>query len=298
MRRLVAAALIVMTFAATAPVASASVQRRLAPKLILLVVAGQSNALGYESFVIDPTTHKDVFTEKGGSHADRKVLFTFQETGVQGGALPPGPLDTPQVRTGATSPVFGPEIGLARYLYNEGHKNLLVVKVAFSGSSLADDWATKGEDLSLLVTRVKAAEAWATDQGWEPTIGGFYWMQGERDATVSAYAADYRTNLLHLIKNVRHDLSLKTTTPFVIGQIDLADFINFEVVHNLCSSSSCSSEKLWNSEVMKAESSVASRYVLVAKTAKLPRYQDFLHLTDAGELSLGAEFGQLSRSHI
>lgn len=295
---LVLVALVAVSSAALVSGASASVHRHRAPSLILLVIAGQSNALGYQSFVIDPTTRKDIFLEKGSSPADHKVLFTFQESGVQGGALPPVPLDTPQNLAGAPSPIFGPEIGLARYLYHAGDDDLLVVKVAISGSSLAVDWSARSEDLKMLITRVQAAEAWATDHAWSPTIGGFYWMQGESDATNRADAASYRTNLKQFIANVRHDLPLKSTTPFVIGQIDLADYINFEQAHNLCSSKDCTSEKLWNSEVMKAQASVTGKHVFLAKTAKLPRYEDFLHLTDSAELTLGAEFGSLSQSQI
>jgi hypothetical protein len=47
-----------------------------------------------------------------------------------------------------------------------------------------------------------------------------------------------------------------------------------------------------------AQSSVSGKYVFVAKTSTLPGYQDFLHLSDAAELSLGAAFGKLSRSHV
>jgi hypothetical protein len=298
MRRLVVGALVAMTFVVAASAASATVHRHRAPNLVILVVAGQSNAVGYQSFVIDPKTHKDIFTDGSRSAADGKVLLTFQESGVTGGALPPGRLDTPQRRTGATSPIFGPEVGLARYLYGAGHRNLFVVKVAFSGSSLAANWTSHNVDYESLIARVHEAETWALDNGWSPTIGAFYWMQGESDAINATYAADYRTNLLQFMANVRHSLTLKQTVPFVIGQIDLTQYIKYEQANKLCTSPTCTSEKLWNSEVMKAQASVAGRYVFVAKTSKLPRYEDFLHLTDAAELTLGTAFGRLSRSHL
>lgn len=296
MRWLIAGAMVAVGSSFVVPSAVATITPP--PTLTLLIVSGQSNAVGYQSFVIDPKTHKNVFAEPGSSAADRRVLFTFQESGVQGGALPPVPLDTPQKLSLTSSSIFGPEIGLSRYLYSTGHKNLLVVKVAFSGSSLAVDWAPGSTNLALLVTRVHQAVAWAKSNGWNPVIGGFYWMQGERDATDASYAASYRKHLLQFINQIRHELPLKSTRPFVIGQIDLADFIHFEVVHHLCSTKGCAGEQLWNSEVMKAQASVTSKYVLLAKTAKLPRYQDYLHLTDAAELALGKAFGVLSHSKI
>ena len=273
MQWVVAAVLVSMALVAAASGASASVHRHRAPTLTILVVAGQSNALGYQSFVIDPTTHKDVFTEQGSSAADHKVLLTYQESGTAGGVLPPGRLDSSQKRSGASSPIFGPEVGLARYLYGAGHRDLFVVKVAFSGTSLAVDWSSHGDDLQSLITRVEAAETWATDNGWSPTVRGIYWMQGESDAMNATYAAAYRTNLLQFIVNVRHSLKLKSTVPFVIGQIDLVDLIHFEQLHNLCSSKDCTAEKLWNSEVMTAQSSVSGKYVFVAKdldSAEIP----------------------------
>jgi len=153
--------------------------------------------------------------------------------------------------------------------------------VAFSGSLLAVDWAPGSKNLALLVTRVHQAVAWARSNGWNPVIDGSYWMQGERDATDASYAASYRKHLLQFIKQIRRQLPLKSTKPFAIGQIDLADFIYFEVVHQLCSTKGCAGEKLWNAEVTKAQASVEGRYVLLAKTSKLPRYQGYLHLTDA-----------------
>jgi hypothetical protein len=84
----------------------------------------------------------------------------------------------------------------------------------------------------------------------------------------------------------------------VIGQIDLSKYISYEQARNLCATKSCSSELRWNSEVMRAQASVTGKDVLLAKTSKLPRYLDDLHLTNAGELSLGKEFGSLTRSRI
>jgi hypothetical protein len=296
MRWLLALTMLALSSATVATGASAGITPP--PALTILVIGGQSNALGFQSFVIDPTTHKDVFTEKGRSPADRHVLFTFEESGVAGGTLPPVPLDSPQRLAGAPSPVFGPEIGLARYLYGSGYKHLLIVKVAISGSSLAVDWAPGSKNLSLLVARVQAAVEWARNTGWSPTIGGFYWMQGERDATDGAYAASYRANLLQFIVTIRRELPLKSTRPVVIGQIDLTDFIHYESTHHLCSRKVCRSEQKWNAEVMKAQASVAGKYVFLAKTSKLPRYEDFLHLTNAAELTLGKEFGSLSHTRI
>jgi len=74
MRWFVVGALLALSSAAMVPGASASTKPRLSPNLIVLVVAGQSNALGYQSFVIDPKTHKDVFTDKGFARGPPRAL--------------------------------------------------------------------------------------------------------------------------------------------------------------------------------------------------------------------------------
>lgn len=281
-----------------APVAASGAPGRHArPKLVVLIVAGQSNALGYQSYVVDPKTHKDIFTDRTKSAADHHVLLAWDESGVAGGGVPPALLDAPQRLSGAPSPVFGPEVGLARYLYANGHHNLMIVKVAFSGSSLSEDWVRGAPDYVAMTSTVTAALSWSRTQGYVPSIGGVYWMQGETDAMTAAAAAAYGANLKQFLANVRHSFGL-TTTPFVIGQIDLADYIEFEQVHGLCPTPSCGPEKLWNTEVMDAQAKAAAPLVFVAKTAKLSRYDDFLHLTDAAELQLGKVMGQLTAKHL
>lgn len=298
MRRLLASLALTSALVWAGSASGAAAAPRVLPKLTVLVVAGQSNALGYQSFVVDPKTHKDVFTDSTRSPADHHVLLWWDESGVASASELPAPLDTAQKLSGAPSPVFGPEVGLARYLYAHGHHNLLVVKVAFSGSSLAVDWAKTAPDYKALVTTVTDALAWARTSGWRPVIGGVYWMQGETDAMSATMASAYGANLKAFLSNVRSSLSLSATTPFVLGQIDLADVIEDYQAHHLCPTPTCSAERLWNEQVMGAQSRAAGPYVYVTKTAKLPRYDDFLHLTNTAELALGKAFGQLSASHL
>jgi hypothetical protein len=291
------AALALLTGAASGA-SGASAVPRTPPRLTIVVVAGQSNALGYQSYVVDPKTHKDVFTDGAGTAADRRVLLTWDESGVAGGGIPPVSLDTPQRLSGAPSPVFGPEVGLARYLFTHGHRNLLIVKVAFSGSSLAADWVPAAADYKAMVRAVGAATLWATEHGWRPIVSAFYWMQGETDAMSASTAQAYGANLKALIGNVRRSIGLSSAAPFVIGEIDLTDYIKFELVHHLCTTAGCTGETLWNKEVMSAQKKAAGTHVFVTSTSSLARYEDFLHLTNTSELALGKVFGELSAKRI
>lgn len=268
-----------------------------APRLDVLVVAGQSNALGYESFVIDPRTHLDVFTDAGRSPADRHVLLTWDESGVPGGSTPVA-LDTPQVRLGATSPVFGPEVGLARALYAAGHQHLLIVKVAISGSSLAKDWVPGESDYRALLGKVASAMTWARASGWAPKVSALYWFQGETDAMNPAWAASYGANLVTFLRSVRAGLHLGATGPVTIAQTDVTDFIRFEEAHQLCPTRSCSGEWFWNEEVMRAQAAAAGPRTYVVPTSKLARFDNFIHLSDAAELALGRTFGTLTSANV
>jgi hypothetical protein len=280
------------------PVAASASPRTTLPRLDVLIVAGQSNALGYQSYVVDPKTHKDVFTDSSRSPADSRVLFMWTESGVASSGASPVRLDTPQRLQGAPSPVFGPEVGLARNLYAAGHHHLLVVKVAFSGSSLAVDWQPGQPDYQALLMRVAQATSWATANGWDPSIAGIYWVQGETDAMTASWAAGYKANILQFMHNVRGALAVGAKTPFVLAETDIADYINYELAHKQCGTPTCSAEKHWNGEVMAAQAACASKYVYVAPTASLPRVEDFLHLSDAAELRLGKTFGTLSVHHL
>lgn len=280
------------------PAPAEAARRATRERLDLLVVAGQSNALGYQSYVTDPVTHQDVFTGAGSSPADHKVLLMWTESQVPSSGATPVPLDTPQVISGAPSPIFGPEVGLARYLYKAGRHHLLVVKVAFSGSSLAKDWRPTSPDFRALVHGVAAARTWAKGHGLAPTVSGVYWMQGETDALSAATAAAYHSNLRAFLRHVRTDLRLQRATPIVIGQIDLSQYISFEQSLGLCAPTTCSEERTWNHEVMEAQAHSVSWRTFLAKTSRLPRYEYFLHLSDVGELDLGREFGQLSLHHL
>lgn len=207
-------------------------------------------------------------------------------------------LDTPQVLPGAPSAIFGPEVALGRGLYAAGHHNLLIVKVAFSGTSLAANWQPTTADFKALLARVAQAKAWARAHGFHPVLAAFYWMQGETDAMSAASASAYAGNLKTFLAEIRADLPLPATAPIVIGQIDLVDYIRFLKNDHQCTTPSCSGETLWNKEVMQAQAKAAGKDVFVAPTATFPRYEDYLHLSDLGELDLGKQFASLSEKHL
>jgi hypothetical protein len=264
----------------------------------VLVVAGQSNALGYDSYVIDPKTHRDVFTDSSRSPADRRVLLTWDESQVPAASTGPVPIETPQNRIGARSPIFGPELGLARALYADGHRHLIVVKVATNGSSLAEDWLPGDDDYKLLLTRVQGAERWASAHGYVPSLAGIYFFQGETDALNPTWAAAYGTNLRVFLAGLRQALTLGSRVPIDLAQIDLTDFLRIEQATKVCQPAVCSAEWKGNAEVMAAQASAAGGSTLVTPTSRLARFQNFIHLSNVGELALGKAFAKQTNSRI
>ncbi|HEV3212197.1 MAG TPA: sialate O-acetylesterase [Acidimicrobiales bacterium] len=271
------------------------------PQMTVLVVAGQSNAVGIDAFAIDPTTHHDVLSSARIDEAAGSTLSIWRESGVPDAGPPPVPLTTPQALVDAPSPVFGPEMGLVTRLYEDGWRNLLVVKVAFAGTSLADDWTTSGILYQTLIKTTQGALSWAAANGWSATVGGVYWLQGETDAEHHHMALAYGQHLTAFIASVRSDLALNARTPFVLGEIDVRKYIGYRLSHHLCTWRACQAELKGNAEVRAAQRLVASTVpsTYLVDTAPLARYGDvFIHLTNLAELRLGKEFAIASVHHL
>ncbi len=80
---------------------------------------------------------------------------------------------------------FGPEMGLGRELQSREHKPLAIVKVAFSGTAMAQDWnhadaGPGGSCYRALVSETKAAIAAAKEQGISLRPRALAWVQGEK----------------------------------------------------------------------------------------------------------------------
>lgn len=106
---------------------------------------------------------------------------------------------------------FGPEMGLARELRAREGRPLAIVKAAFSGTALMQDWnpddaGPTGACYRALVTETKAAIATAQAQGITLRLRALVWVQGESDATKTA-APVYAKNLAHLLTRLRADLA-------------------------------------------------------------------------------------------
>jgi hypothetical protein len=185
----------------------------------LILVAGQSNAVGFDA---KPS-------ELPADDADKKVMFWWRcgdpppdahdsTSGSQWTHLQPQPLGDPirpkkeRQYGNFAQPAggFGPEIGLARELRAKEGRLLAIVKAAFSGTSMAQDWnhADPGDGGSCyraLVAETKAAIAAAKARGVTLRLRALVWVQGESDSNVKD-APNYERALGDMIAALRKDL--------------------------------------------------------------------------------------------
>ena len=191
-----------------------------------MLIAGQSNAVGFDAYASElPTDASDrdvMFWWRVGDPPpdDHDVTSGGKWTQLQ--PQPKGtPLETTTAEAKAKSPRqygnfkkaeggFGPEMGLARELRAREGRPLAIVKAAFSGTAVMQDWnpddaGPTGACYRALVTETKAALAAAQAQGITLRLRALVWVQGESDATKAA-APEYAKNLAHTLARLRQDL--------------------------------------------------------------------------------------------
>jgi hypothetical protein len=193
----------------------------------LILIAGQSNAVGFDAYA----------SELPFSALDKEVMFWWcvgdpppdVHDGTSGGKwthLQPQPQGSPKLTKtpeekrasprqygnfARTEGGFGPEIGFARELMARESRPLAIVKAAFSGTALAQDWnpddpGLGGSCYRALIENAKNAAAAAQAQNVELIPRALVWVQGESDATPD-YAPLYTKNLANMLARLRRDLA-------------------------------------------------------------------------------------------
>jgi hypothetical protein len=209
----------------------------------LILVAGQSNAVGFDA---DPALLPE-------SADDTQVKFWYRcgdppvdEHDVSSAkkwiTLGPQPKGNPKLKSkesprqygnfSGADGGFGPEIGMARALReSQPERRIAVVKVAFSGTAIGTDWNPDAEEGDVqgdcyrsLVAETKAAVAALRAEGEAVELRAFVWVQGESDSN-GKDAPLYARRLAHMIANLRKDLEavdmvalLAVNTQFGLGK--------------------------------------------------------------------------------
>ncbi|WP_166823148.1 GDSL-type esterase/lipase family protein [Thalassoroseus pseudoceratinae] len=191
----------------------------LAEERDLLIVAGQSNAVGYDA---KPS-------ELPSDDNDSRILFWWRtgdpppdvhdsSSGQKWTHLQPQSLGNPKRpkegrqygNFAQKEGGFGPEIGLARTLQTRTKRPLAIVKVAFSGTGLRQDWNPNdpgdgGSCYRALIEEVRTAIEAGREQGITLKPKALAWVQGESDAN-SRDAANYANALREMLAALRRDL--------------------------------------------------------------------------------------------
>lgn len=96
--------------------------------------------------------------------------------------------------------VFGTELSFGEAFTDK----IAIIKVAKSGSPIAE-WDRNGVMYAQLQSTVSAALLDLVSKGYEPTIRGGMWVQGEYDSGSAATASVYESKLTQLITDLRSD---------------------------------------------------------------------------------------------
>ncbi len=207
-----------------------------ADTLDILIVAGQSNAVGADT---DPgqlpadeidTSIRFLF-RTGDPPPDAHDSTSAADAWAVLGPQPrgnPAPRDQPRQWGNFSHPAggFGPEISFARKLAHRASDTtqtktaLAVVKVALSGTSVADDWDPLGQNergacYRALLDEVREAKSLAEKQGFNVRLRALLWIQGESDATPTD-APHYASRLQKMLQSLRADLHAERL-PILLG---------------------------------------------------------------------------------
>jgi len=262
MRRTRYAMLMTVLIAALSPAlsfATGAVQSRKSPVKVF-ILAGQSNMVGdghvgpvekkgtlaYMAHRSDKAEQFRHLVGGDGKWLERGDVWYFQRQIVKKDRRNVETVDIacglrPGLQGTATKPKIGPELQFGHVMGEHFDEQVLVIKTAWGGKSLAVDFRPPGagEPAFELKTRKDGTKPeigkfyrdmiadvrYALDnlnklfpeykgEGYE--IAGFGWHQGWNDGTNAAYAAEYGKNLPLLIRDIRRDLGVKNL-PVVIA---------------------------------------------------------------------------------
>jgi hypothetical protein len=202
----------------------------------VFILAGQSNMEGQGIIKADPKRNggkgsleylvKDPASSDRFEHlVDKAGRWTVRDHVWIWYLGKKGPLT---VGYGANEKLIGPELGFGKVVGDAFDEQVLLIKLAWGGKSLAKDFrppSSGGEVGPYYKEIVKQTREVLADlktlfpgydgRGYE--IAGFGWHQGWNDRINQAFNDEYEKNLANLIRDVRKDLRVPKL-PFVIAE--------------------------------------------------------------------------------
>lgn len=179
----------------------------------VILIGGQSNATGATRA---PFLKNNVSEEKYQEYVDG---FSNVQILYSSGALSSGNINIPnkiydfvdcKLGQGIASNAFGPELGLAAYLSETyPDETFYIIKYAIGSSGLRAHWNPTDEEKNSCLLGFKETVDYGLglleDQGLDPRIVAFLWMQGESDASTAFSSYDYFNLQKALVEHIRDE---------------------------------------------------------------------------------------------
>ncbi len=181
-------------------------------ELRIFIFAGQSNMVGSDS---DDSLVDDHPPFKGAAQEQKDIRFSYN--------LGPDKSSNGWVAMQPVDHVFGPEMTFARELKKHVKYPIAVIKDAWGGTTLINDWNPDGPDngkklYSRLMKQVADRLRDLDAQGIKYRIEAMMWHQGENDMFDKDGKVTYEKNLRNFIANIRKDFKTPRLK-FFIGEI-------------------------------------------------------------------------------
>jgi hypothetical protein len=160
-------------------------------------------------------------------------------------------------------------------------EQIAIIKVAQGGTDLQNDWHPSGENGTLyrtMIDHVALALSQLEEQGHDPLISGFVWVQGEGDANNVTKATEYEQNLNTLVSSLRSDW----------GVIDLP--VVFNLLHINAAKPATALAAIRQSQTNVAANDPLA---LLVNIDDLSLKGDFIHFTSQTHLELGYRFADV-----
>ncbi|MBQ9979049.1 MAG: hypothetical protein IJP20_04590 [Clostridia bacterium] len=252
----------------------------------VIILAGQSNAAGTTVTSMLKQNYLNLY-EKYKNGFDSAYISYIADNNMGTRFVPV------KFGQGCNVDHFGPEIGIAAY-YSEHYpdKELYIIKCAYGGTNLANQWASSSAGVSdgpLYINLIKHIDDCLDkmqSKNLIPNIVSFCWMQGEADGVEIPMTKIYYSRLDALVSDIRarySEYSKYDEISFVDATVSEIDYWPYANQIN----------------AQKKEFASKSNYNFIVDTQKLglrtdKENNDLAHYDSASMIQLGLAFGEKS----
>ena len=185
----------------------------------ILLIGGQSNAVGCTFVSTLDENLRNFVAPNVLLYQEGNFAPVFQSKLIKG----------IQCGMGHCPEQMGIEYGMAHRLHEATAREIGFIRYAYGGTTLFSHWQANYESEPKALTdtgycyhnflqTVRNGLQVYRENGYEPTIKGMVWMQGETDANTQETATVYEANMKNLFTRFRKDLGLPTLK-IIVGEI-------------------------------------------------------------------------------